>query len=259
MIKKGITFAIQSHLFLAISAFVFSMGILGGNKKGIQFSIALSLAIFGVYNLNRLNKLRTNKLPIELIYWYQRNLIFLWLTAIVSLFSSALIYTYLIGMKPVSLLLIAITGLITFFYVYTIDKINLRQITGTKAIWISTVWAIIVIVIPKLTLNLFHWIDLHYFILFLALTIPGDLRDISIDSHKMRTIPQIIGIRKSTLLFYGLITSFLVMNFLFNCIDFIRFSTILLYFPILSSKKIAFHYELMDGVLLILGISYLIS
>lgn len=259
MIKKWLTFFIHSHVFLAISAFVFSMGILDENKKALQFSVALSLAIIGVYNLNRLNKLKSKQLPNEFISWYQQRSIFLWLIAIVGLFSAAWIYTSLIGLKPVLLLLIMIIGLITFFYVFTINKMNLRQIPGTKAIWISIVWTLIGIVIPKLTLNLFHWIDLHYFILFLALTIPGDLRDSKLDSHKMRTIPQIMGKRTATMLFYFLITSFLGINFLFDRIDIIGFSAVLIYLVILIAKNILFRYELIDGVLLILGISYLLS
>jgi hypothetical protein len=259
MIKKWLTFSIQSHLFLAISAFVFSIGILDGNNKALHFSVALSVAIFGVYNLNRLNKLKTNQLSNDLIVWYQRNSVFLKFTAIVCLFSSASIYAYLIGRQPLSLLFIAITGSITVLYIYKINKINLRQIPGTKAIWISIVWTLISVMIPKLTMNSFRWSDLHYFILFLALTIPGDLRDSEIDSHKMRTIPQILGSRKASLLFYLLITSFLVMNFLFNNINIIGISLVLLFFPILISKHIPFRHELMDGMLLILGIGYLVG
>jgi 4-hydroxybenzoate polyprenyltransferase len=144
-------------------------------------------------------------------------------------------------------------------YIYSIKKINLRQISGTKAIWISIVWTLIGIVIPKLTLYSFSWSDLHYFILFLALTIPGDLRDSDFDNTEMKTIPQVFGDQNANLLFYFLMTSFLVFNFLFNQIDIIGIGLVLIFLPIFFSKNIPFRHELMDGVLLILGISYLIG
>ena len=173
---------VQSHLFLTISTFFFSIGLLNWNEHSIHFSVALSFAVFGVYNLNRLNKLKKNQLPTEIRFWYERHSIILYVWSLVSLVIATLIYFYVLRQKPFSLLMLGLTGLITALYIFTIKQANLRQIPGTKALWISIVWTIIAVVIPKLTLDSFSWLDLHYFILFYTLTIPADMRDMELDN-----------------------------------------------------------------------------
>jgi hypothetical protein len=155
--------------------------------------------------------------------------------------------------------MLGLTGLITALYIFTIKQANLRQIPGTKALWISIVWTIIAVVIPKLTLDSFSWLDLHYFILFYALTIPGDMRDMEFDNPKMKTIPQLIGNRKSKLLFYFLLILFLMINYLLKDRNPIEISLVLLFSLILFAKRFSLRYALIDGILLILGISSLIA
>ena len=65
MIKKSLEFLIQSHLFLSFSAFVFSQGILKNQPISLYFSLALAFAVFGIYNLNRINKLKKNLKKIQ--------------------------------------------------------------------------------------------------------------------------------------------------------------------------------------------------
>jgi hypothetical protein len=155
--------------------------------------------------------------------------------------------------------MLGLTGLITALYIFTIKQANLRQIPGTKALWISIVWTIIAVVIPKLTLDSFSWLDLHYFILFYTLTIPADMRDMEFDNPKMKTIPQLIGNRKSKLLFYFLLILFLMINYLLKDRNPIEISLVLLFSLILFAKRFSLRYALIDGILLILGISSLIA
>ncbi|MBM3184831.1 MAG: hypothetical protein FJZ67_00890 [Bacteroidetes bacterium] len=258
MISKWINTFIQSHLFLAISAYFFSIGILNQNDLSVHFSVALSLAVFGVYNSNRLNKSNNNKLPIETRFWYEKNAIILYSTAPVCLLMSALIYIYLLRQETLTLFIFGLTVLITALYIFTIKQLNLRKIPSTKAIWISIVWTIIAVVIPKLILGSFCWFNLHYLILFYALTIPGDMRDMEFDNPKMKTIPQLIGNQKSQILFYLLLVIFLMFNYLLEEKKPIEIILVLLFSLILFAKRFSFRYELMDGILLISGISSLI-
>lgn len=259
MITIWLKSLVQSHLFLTISTFIFSIGLLNWNEQSIHFSVALSFAVFGVYNLNRLNKLKKNQLPTEIRFWYERHSVILFVWSLVSLVIATLIYFYVLRQKPFSLLMLGLTGLITALYIFTIKQANLRQIPGTKALWISIVWTIIAVVIPKLTLDSFSWLDLHYFILFYALTIPGDMRDMEFDNPKMKTIPQLIGNRKSKLLFYFLLILFLMINYLLKDRNPIEISLVLLFSLILFAKRFSLRYALIDGILLILGISSLIA
>lgn len=254
MISKWLNFLVQSHLFLAISTYFFSIGILNQNDLSVHFSLALSLAVFGVYNSNRLNKLKKNQLPVDTRLWYQKNSVILYASTVFCILISALIYFYVLSHKPSALLMFLIIGLITALYIFSIKQINLRQIPGTKAIWISIVWTIISVIIPKLNLDSFSWFDLHYFILFYALTIPGDLRDMEFDNPKMKTIPQVIGSQKSQILFFILLVLFLVFNYSLEDRNPLAIIIVFLFSLILFAKRFTFRFELMDGILLILGI-----
>jgi hypothetical protein len=258
MIYKWLNTFIQTHLFLAISSFIFSFGLLNRNELSTHFSLALALAVLGSYNLNRLNKLRNNLLTVELRFWYEKKSIILYFFALFCIAFSSLLYCYLLRFQPLSLLMLSLTGIITALYIFSIKQINLRQIPATKALWISIVWTIISVIIPKLNLDSFSWFDLHYFILFYALTIPGDMRDIELDNPKMITIPQLIGSQKSKILFYFLLLLFLMFNHFLEDRDRIEFILVFLFSLILFAKRFSFRYELMDGILLILGASSII-
>jgi hypothetical protein len=259
MISKWLNSFVQSHLLLAISSFIFSIGLLNPNEISIYFSMALALAVFGIYNLNRLIKLRKNLLPVEMRFWYEKNSIILYFFALLCLALSSFLYCYLLRLEPFSLLMLGLTGLITALYIFTIKQVNLRQIPGTKALWISIVWTIITVIIPRLTLDSFSWFDLHYFILFYTLTIPGDIRDMRFDNSKMNTIPQLIGSRKAKIMFFLLLVLFLITNYILEDGKPIEIILVFLFSLILFAKCISFRYELMDGILLILVLSSLIN
>ncbi len=259
MISKWLNSFVQSHLLLAISSFIFSFGLLNPSEISLYFSVALALAVFGIYNLNRLNKLRKNLLPFEMRFWYEKNSIILYFFTLLCLALSSFLYCYLLGLKPFSLLMLGLTGLITALYIFRIKQVNLRQIPGTKALWISIVWTIITVIIPKLTLDSFRWFDLHYFILFYTLTIPGDIRDMKFDNSKMITIPQLIGSRKAKIMFYLLLVLFLITNYILEDKEPIDFIVVFIFSLILFSKRFSYRHELMDGILLILGLSSLIN
>jgi phosphatidylserine synthase len=148
--------------------------------------------------------------------------------------------------------------MITLSYILSLKHFNVRQIPGTKAIWISIVWTCVAIVIPKLIYDSFQWWNLNYLILFFALTIPGDLRDCKLDNPKMKTIPQLIGNQNAELLFYLLNAVFLSLYFFIHGRSLIEIVTSFLFVLIIFRIHSHFRYELMDGLLFVLGISYLI-
>ena len=252
-------FLVQSHLLLTISSFIFSIAFHRQNGLLIDFSFPLALAVFGVYNLNRINKLKKNQLLVEMRFWYEQNSVFLQFSASSCLFISTLLYLFLLAGEPLSLILFGIIGIITMLYIFTIKRFNLRQIPWTKALWISVVWTCISVVIPKITSESFSWFDLHYFILFFALTIPGDMRDLVGDKPQMKTIPQLIGNQMSAFLFYSLIALFLVLNCFIENLNLIGIISVFLYSLILMQNSLVFRHELMDGLLLIFGICYFIT
>ncbi len=257
MIRKSLIFIIQSHLFLAISSFVFSQGILSKQPNSLYFSLALAFAVFGVYNLNRLNKLKRNLLHEESWFWYNKNKQSLLYFSILSLILAGFFFIFLMKNNILLYMLLSVFGMITLSYIFSLKHFDVRQIPGTKAIWIAMVWTCVAIVIPKLIYNSIEWSDINYFLLFFALTIPGDIRDCKLDNPKMKTIPQLIGNQNAEILFYLLIVFFLMLDYLIHSRSLIEMIFIFLFVLILFRFRSHFRYELFDGMLFVLGVCYM--
>mgnify|MGYP001627154426 CR=1 FL=1 len=92
--------------------------------------------------------------------------------------------------------------LITFWYVYPLFGIILRQIKFLKGILVALVWTIIVVWIPFHHTNFSPSLPfvMGFFFYVLALTIPFDIRDVYHDGPERFTIPQFIGISRSKVL-----------------------------------------------------------
>lgn len=88
----------------------------------------------------------------------------------------------------------------TFFTI-----LNLRNYKSLKIFIVSLVWTIVTYFSLISQMNLVY--DLSYitlaiqrFVFVFVLTIPFDIRDINVDMIELKTIPQILGIRRSKLL-----------------------------------------------------------
>ncbi|MCD6544919.1 MAG: hypothetical protein J7K34_10480 [Flavobacteriaceae bacterium] len=128
-------------------------------------------------------------------------------------------------LKYQALLFLIPFALATIFYVipFTLQNKNLRDIAGLKLFLITISWAGVTVLFPIMNndflLTKDVWIIFFQRFLFLfAVTIPFDIRDLKYDTPEMKTIPQIIGVKKSKLL-----GSILLL--VFYLLDFFRFST----------------------------------
>ncbi len=104
-----------------------------------------------------------------------------------------------------SLLLLFACGLLSLFYVIKIPgKIgrNLRDVPSLKIFLIGIVWAATSTFLPYLNQSVevveAPWLlFLADFIFVVAITIPFDIRDIILDESEKKTIPQLLGEKKS--------------------------------------------------------------
>jgi len=186
-----------------------------------------------IYIMHRLHGLRTLKGSIEIkrISWVQKNKKPLLILAIISGLIS-LGCSFFMSL-PMILLLIPL-GLISVFYTVPFIKIgglkiSLRKIPFIKIGLIAFVWSGICVLLPALEIyGTFSQINMgvmllmfERFLFVFAITIPFDVRDISLDkANNVITIPKLIGFKKSLklaglLLFVTAILS--ILNyFLFN-------------------------------------------
>jgi 4-hydroxybenzoate polyprenyltransferase len=123
-----------------------------------------------------------------------------------------LVCTYFIN--PYCFIALIPMGALSVFYVFPIIPFyskspTLREIPYLKIIFIGIVWSIAIVWIPLIdtkfpigmaTPNTFYAL-FQNFLFVIAITLPFDIRDIQFDKlNKLKTIPQILGSKKTVLL-----------------------------------------------------------
>ena len=91
---------------------------------------------------------------------------------------------------------------------------RLRDINHIKIYLIAVVWAFVTVVLPSLALQQAFSLSISLMALERALfifviTLPFDIRDLKVDAHStVKTIPSILGVKKTLQLGYGLLVLF---------------------------------------------------
>jgi 4-hydroxybenzoate polyprenyltransferase len=111
-----------------------------------------------------------------------------------------------------SLVLLAISSVISFFYVIRVKGINMREIPYLKIHLIALSWIIVLILFPAFNDGVFNesivWMAIAHYCYVAAVTIPFDIRDLKFDSSSQKTIPQVYGVKTSKLIALGLLAIF---------------------------------------------------
>ena len=260
---KTFLFFFHSYGFLSLCAFIFSLGILSQSPFSFEFSSAIALAVFGVYNAHRILKFHQSKLNIEMKAWLSKNLLAIRSFVVFGLVLSCVLFIYLFSLFSSAIFLLGITLLLSALYIGVFSDLILREIPFLKALLVTISWFIVLVYIPKSFGYNFQYIDFSFLILFYALTLPSDLKDVKFDPASFKTIPQLIGSKKSLILFNVFIALFL----LFNCINGrlnLSFAISILLFLILLTryyllKSSSFRLELFDFSLVLVGLGFLFS
>ncbi|MDO6597819.1 hypothetical protein Q4512_12915 [Oceanihabitans sp. 2_MG-2023] len=133
-------------------------------------------------------------------------------------------YAFMLEVK--TWLYILLLGGITFFYaipflprnVFVDSNQNLREISGLKIYVIGLVWSAVTVFLPVINNEMNISTDviltvLQRFVFVLALMIPFEIRDLQYDSLKLSTIPQRIGVGKTKMIGFVLLTFFFFLEF----------------------------------------------
>ncbi len=226
------------------------------------------------YNLHRLVTVLTNKEAIN-------NDKHKWLKEYLNLFYALVLFSvmgFLIAVyfaKKEVLITLSPFAFITLFYSLPVFKkqkylFRLREIPILKIFLISIVWSATTILLPIVqsgkSFDFLHvtLMLLERFLFVFAITIPFDIRDMQGDEQSgLKTIPLVIGVKKSMILANAFIILFLIISLyhyqsssVFILPALIISATSTLYF--LNSKKlqdyIFYHYGILDGTMLLQGI-----
>jgi hypothetical protein len=129
-------------------------------------------------------------------------------------------------LEVATLLFISIFAGITFLYAIPLlpknlfldQKQKLRSISGVKIYIIALVWSGVTVFLPLLNAG-YHLnsdellMALQRFVFVLALMMPFEIRDLSYDSIKLATMPQIIGVVNTKLMGLVLLLIFVLIEF----------------------------------------------
>jgi 4-hydroxybenzoate polyprenyltransferase len=220
---------IFSNLFVSfcVVAFTHTTYIIFNLPKD-NLPIVLSMVFcftFFTYNGQRLFRLRQKLVDPENIgdrlkWVIKYKVTITLLTALFGLIG--LIFTYFISID--CWLLLVPMGAISIFYVlptipFQKNSPSLRKLPYLKIFCIGLVWSLIIIGLPILDTPYFPRDKTTYIIALIqnlffvvAITLPFDIRDLSFDTaNNLKTIPQLLGIKKTIILSEILLISSIVL------------------------------------------------
>jgi len=214
-IKQVFDFYIFGNIHVGLATFCLtkiSLETYGNSNNLVPFFVLFS-TIF-IYNFIRLSKV--SSFQHWMSYFISENIKAILILSIVS-FVVILILSFSLNIK--SIVFILPFGLAALFYVNPIPfkskfPLSLRSIAFIKIFLISFTWAGVTVFFPLINYKLpigFNELVLFIqrFLIIVAITIPFDIRDLSYDHENLKTLPQIIGLKRSKV--FGL---FFLMLFL---------------------------------------------
>ncbi len=106
-----------------------------------------------------------------------------------------------------------ILGLVTLLYAIpffmpkntaALVKGNLRSVAGLKIFIIGVVWSGVTVILPVLQDGFINWdvgvMCVQRILFVLALMIPFEIRDMTFDDPALKTLPQVVGIKKAKII-----------------------------------------------------------
>ncbi|TPV34209.1 hypothetical protein FJ651_08615 [Paucihalobacter ruber] len=219
-LKKWFEFYLNASVHVALAAV--SLTLITAYEFAIKPDISLILFVFfatiSAYNFVKYFgidkahfKVRTSNL--NLIFWS-------------SLCCVILAGYFMMFLKTEALAVIAVSGLITWFYAFpkspfrllSKDIRNLRMIPGLKVYLVALVWSLItfmlLLVENDVELLLLIWISfVQRFLILVVLILPFEIRDLQFDSLKLQTIPQKIGVKNTKLVGFIMILAIAILEY----------------------------------------------
>lgn len=236
-VRQTLDFLLFSNVFIALCAVaqgLVTYHLLDAKPEkyvlGLLFCSTLALYNFSIL----LSKpAKPEKSPFRRVRWIFSHYRLTITLTIISVFS---ILPLIFFLNTSSKILMVFLGIISVAYslpIFSIQdkRFGLRNIPGVKLFLISMVWALSCVLLPILELenNINAAITFNDTILLLtkrflfiaAITVPFDIRDLFQDRKRdLKTIPVLVGEKKSLIICQGLLLAYLVLLFLFtNKID----------------------------------------
>ena len=216
-LKKIFDFYIKSSLHVALSAYALVSMTMYFFNISENFEVK-AFAFFGTivgYNFVKYDALaRLHKTPIRKE---------LRLIIALSLFSALASFYYFLNLQ----LITQTFGILVFILLllYTLpffpNKQNARNWKGIKIYIVSLCWVGVTVLLPLINAKVGFTLDvlllsIQRFILIFVLVLIFEIVDVNTDDPHLQTVPQQIGVEKTKLLGYALLTVLLLLEFLYE-------------------------------------------
>ena len=220
-IKRIFKSYISSNIHVAFAVFSLSKITLLGVGQN-ENTIPLFNLFATILSYNFIKYYQTNEFNLE--KWFKTQKQNLTLINIISL---GFIIYLVPKIKSEALMVLFPFFLSTVFYAIPIgyNRSNLRNVATLKLFLIALSWAGVTVVFPLINYEVRFNNDIfiqitQIFLFIIGITIPFDIRDLNHDNPKMRTLPQIIGMKKSKFVgLFVLLLFFILELFIDNTTD----------------------------------------
>lgn len=215
--KKILDFYINSSIHVAFSAYALAAMTMYFFAISGHFEVK-AFAFFGTivgYNFVKYDALaRLNKISIRKE---------LRLIIMLSFFSALASFYYFLKLQFItkSLGIFVFILLLLYTLPFFPNKQNARNWKGIKIYMVSLCWVGVTVILPLINAKVGFTFDvlllsIQRFILIFVLVLIFEIIDINTDDPHLQTVPQQIGVAKTKLLGYGLLTTLLLLEFLYD-------------------------------------------
>ena len=215
--KKIFDFYIKSSLHVALSAYALTAMTMYFFNITDHFEVK-AFVFFGTivgYNFVKYDALtRLNK---TIIRKELRRII------ILSIFSALASFYYFLKLQFITQSLGVFVFVLLMLYTLPFfpNKQNARNWKGIKIYMVSLCWVGVTVILPLINAEIGFTIDIlllsiQRFLLIFVLVLIFEIVDINTDDPHLQTVPQQIGVAKTKLLGYGLLTVLLLLEFLYK-------------------------------------------
>lgn len=221
-LKRIFDFYIFSNIHVALAGFcITKITLIKFEYSENLTPLFVAFSIIVSYNFIRLYEIKFEHLN-WLKKWFVKHKLQLFVLSFIAILG--LIYSvFFTNFDKRSIYILLPFGFMTFFYVIPLFKIgnievSFRNFPAIKILSIAISWAGISVLFPLFEAGYSFtnavYIEFFQRILFvLAITIPFDIRDLRTDSKALKTLPQLVGVKKSKYVGIGLLSIFIGIDF----------------------------------------------
>ena len=258
-LKRIIEFLVFSNVWISLGAVGIALTTYFYTKTELDLLVIMLVffsTLFG-YGLQNISQRDIHIQRSNQITWsHSNNKLIKWIV-FVSFLNSVFLSFYIMNIYLI-ILSIPFFALVFLYRNVFSSKLQIRNIPFLKILIISFCWCWTCCALPQLVFGcIYNWnITFIIFVYVFAITIPFDIRDMTIDKRKIYTIPQFTGVRVAYIISqFSILCLFFFALYLSNyLLCFFMVITNLVLIPSLKIKSEFYYLFVLDGLLVIFPI-----